>query len=164
MARTTSFGYTDSIATPVNQPRIDLSYAADFLVQSESPTQVVLANRTSPLDQLEVITLQYRNVSDIYQSVPSIDPSAYAISRAGRTVTAIVQDVARTVDSGDPTFRQDLPVRATVSLAAPLNSDITNDQLLSVIMRAVSAWFNNLTVTSVRTGELVRGGMKPSGM
>lgn len=170
MARSISLGYIDSSSSgggdgsggggvSITLPM--LNYGTDFAVQSALPDRVDLVNLTSPLDQMETIRYQYRNIADIYKGT-SIDPSVYAPSRAGRSVAAVLLDTVKVTDSSDAAFRLDFPVKVSISLTAPLSVEIDDATLNILFERAIALWFDSNG--NNKLGTLIRGSLKPAEM
>jgi hypothetical protein len=165
MAKTTSFGYTDTADGTSTRAftRANLNWPVDFVPLEKSDMKFQGANKTSPLDQLEVIRVQASEISDVYKGT-TIDPSAYAGSRKGLSIVAQVNDILRVTDAAVPDYQVDLPISCHLVIKVPQSSMITADQVMSVVGRALAALFDSNMITSARIGNLLRGAMTPSGL
>lgn len=163
MSKSTSWGFTDTVVATKNVAVPDLSYTADYAVESYDAQKVSLVNKTSPLDQLEHLRYQCQEVPNIYKGT-SIDPSAYSVSRKGISVAVVLNDTLRVTESTDASYQMDLPVKATLTVVVPQSAYLSADLIASLIKRNVAAWFGTGVVTSDRIMALVRGSMKPTGM
>lgn len=158
----TNLGYTDSNPSPQSILRPDLSYSQDFSVTGYTSDKVELVNVTSPLDQLETVSYQYRNIPDIYKGL-SIDPGSYAPSRFGRSVAAVLKDVVSVTCECDDCHRMLLPVKVSTSITAPLSVYLTDDILQILLVRAFALWFPEGDAIS-KVGKLIRGSLKPANL
>jgi hypothetical protein len=166
MSKSTSFGYTDTAdggVTTKTFTRANLNHPVDFVPLDVSDMSYRAANKTSPIDQQEIVRVQATEIADIYKGTP-IDPSAYAASRKGISIVAQVNDVLRVTESTDATFQVDLPISAHIVVKAPLSANVTAANVEAVIGRALALLYNSNDVTTTRVGNLLRGAMKPSGV
>lgn len=167
---TTSFGYTDKVATTKNVAVPQLSYAADFSVKAETSSEVVLTNTTSPLDQPETIRFALEPVRNVYNGT-AIDPSAQSTSKNGVSLLVQVNDILRvSPETGESGCccgdgAMDFPISTHIVIKTPLVQYIDADTVLSVVKRNISALFGEGTdVTSARLNSMLRGALKPSTM
>lgn len=165
MAKTTSFGYTDTTdgGTTRTFTRANLNWPADFVATEKSDKKFQGANKTSPIDQLETVRVQASEIADVYKGT-SIDPSVYAASRKGLSVVAQVNDILRVTDSVDTTYQVDLPISCHMVIKVPQNSMITADNVMAVVGRALACCFDSNQITSGRISNLLRGAMTPTGL
>lgn len=140
MAITTSFGYTESVETPKNIAIPDLSFTTDFAVTKDVADEVILTNRTSPIDQPETIRFGYQNVANVYANT-GIDPSYMSVTRRGVSLVAQVNDILRV--SCAPTEGScnmnvvDLPLSAHVVVKVPLSQYVTADVAMAAVKHKV---------------------------
>lgn len=166
MSKSTSFGYTDTAdsgSATRSFTRANLNWPVDFIATEKSDMKFVAANKTSPMDQLETIRVQASEISDVYKGTV-IDPSAYAGSRKGLSIVAQVNNVLRVTESTVPTYQVDLPISCHMVLKVPQNSNITADNVMTVVGRCLAALFDSNQVTSGRIANLLRGAMTPAGI
>jgi len=166
MSKSTSFGFTDTADggnTTKSLTRPNLNWAADFVSTSDGDSKILLANKTSPLDQVERIRMEASTIQDIYKGT-SIDPTVFAPSRQGLSIVCQVMDILRVTESTVPTYQVDLPISAHIVVKVPLSTYVTADNVLAVAGRAVSCLFNSNDVTNARVTALLRGPMTPPGL
>lgn len=166
MAKTTTFGYTDTAdggATTKSLTRCNLNYSADFVAQDKSDKRFVGANKTSPIDQLETIRVQATDIPDVYKGT-TIDPAVYAPSRKGLSLVCQVNDILRVTDTVDASFMADLPISCHIVMKVPSSSFITAAQVETVLTRAISLFYNSNSVLTDRIGSLLRGSTTPTGL
>lgn len=162
-----SFGYQDTTTTKLQVPVPTLSYAKDFSVKSETPTEVVLTNTTSPLDQPETLRFAIQNISNIYSGT-GIDPAMASVTKRGVSLVVQLNDILRITPDADAadcccTAVTDLPISTHIVIRTPLNSNISADTILSVVERNIAALFDG-KVASDRLNAMLRGALKPSSM
>lgn len=164
-----SFGYTDSVTTTKNVAVPQLSYAKDFSVKTETPSEVVITNVTSPLDQPETIRFAVQNVKDIYNGT-AVDPTAMSVSRNGLSLVVQVNDILRvTPTEGEACCcgqgYMDFPISTHIVVRTPVAQYIDADTVMTVVKRNISALFGEgADVTSARLNQMLRGALKPSTM
>lgn len=166
MSKSTSFGYTDTAdggATTQSFTRANLNWPTDFSIISDNDGKVILANKTSPLDQLERIRIESNGVADIYRGT-SIDPSAYAPSRQGVSIVCQVMDVLRVTESTDATYQVDLPISAHIVVKVPLSTHVTAANVQAVLGRALSCFYSSNSTATTQIAAMLRGSMTPSGL
>lgn len=165
MAITTSFGYTDKVTTPKNIAIPDLSYSSDFAVTRETPDEVILTNRTSPIDQPETLRFGYQTISNVYSNT-GIDPSYMSVTRRGINLLAQVNDIFRiSGDLGDANMSIiDLPISAHIVLKTPLSQYITAQVCLQVIDRARASLCDTGSTGESRLEAMLRHALTPPGL
>lgn len=167
MAITTSFGYTDSIGTTKNIAIPDLSYTTDFAITKEVADEVVLTNRTSPIDQPETIRFGYQNVANVYANT-GIDPSYMSVSRRGVSLVAQVNDILRvSCDGGENACNLsiiDLPMTAHIVVKVPLIQYVTAELAMGTVNRAISSLYDTGKTSTSRLEAMLRHALTPTGM
>lgn len=166
MAYTTTFGYSDSVATKLNLAIPTLSYNQDFSVRSEKADEVVLVNTTTPIDQPETLRFATQTIGNIYNGT-QVAAENRSVSQRGIQLLSQLNDILRVVpEDGDGccgVTAFDLPIGSHLVVKVPLNQYVTPDLVLQVVLRNVAMMFNG-SVTSERLNELLRGALKPSSM
>lgn len=166
MPATTSFGYTDTVSKTKSLLIPDLSWSTDFAVTRNDAGEVILTNRTSPLDQPETFRFGYQPISNIYTNT-GIDPSFMAVSKRGVSLVSQVNDILRVScnsEDGCKLLRIDLPIESHVVLKSPISEYITAEVALSVVLRAVSGLFPTGSVEATRLNAMLRQALLPTGM
>lgn len=167
MAIVTSFGYTDSASATKNIAIPDLSYTTDFAVTKDVADEVVLTNRTSPIDQPETIRFGYQNVANVYANT-GIDPSYMSVTKRGVSLVAQVNDILRvTCESAENSCNMnvvDLPLTAHVVVKVPLNQYVTAETAMAVVNRAISSLYDTGKTSTSRLEAMLRHALTPTGM
>jgi hypothetical protein len=164
MSKVTNVGYTDTAIAGVTSlafARGLVNYKADFRAKSNTPSEVVLTNLTSPVDRPEKFRFSYSDVANVYSGT-DVDPSVYAPSKKGVSVLCQVTETISITDSTDATFRIDLPISAHVVLKVPANEYLTADMLQTFMGRLVSGMYETGSLTTERIQALVRGSLLPA--
>lgn len=164
MAKTTSFGYTDTVpagGATKTLTRPNLNYSSDYVKMEDSENKCIITNLTAPYDQPESIRFELADIKNIYNGT-SIDPSVYAASRAGISLVCQVNDILRVTDSVDSTYQVDLPVSVHLVIKIPKSQYITALDVEKVVTRCVSSMYDTDSTGVSRLDALVRGSMVPS--
>lgn len=158
MAQNATFGYTDTnAASPLtigNVPK--LSYATDFAVSTRDAKSVVLSNTTSPLGWPETLRFSIQDVANVYSGT-DIDPVLYAPIKKGKSLVCSLQDTAKVGTGAEAVY---YPISAHFVLKFPNTSDITVDNITTVVKRMIALAFKDADDTS-RIEELIHGVMDP---
>lgn len=168
MAKTLSWGYTDTPVSGVNSltfPRAILNFSADFAqkenTSKSSSSELILTNITSPLDRAENIRYAYSTVNNVYSNT-SIDAKVQSPNRKGVQLLAQVTDVATVTDSDDASYRVDLPISTHIVIKVPADALITGDIVQAHLGRVVSALFETGSTATTRIQKLLRGALEPA--
>lgn len=125
-----------TVATLSQVPEVPMT---DYSVKDRSVGQIVLINKTSPLDRVQVLKYQSREIGDIYKG-SDVNPAMYSPNRTGRNIATVFSFIARATDGTDDKLTRDLPVKATVSVTIPNDAAITVDVVENALLSALSAW------------------------
>lgn len=164
MAKTGSYGTTDTKTTKLNVEVPQLDYATDYSVTTEVAGEVILTNTTTPLDQIETIRYALSNVSNVYAGT-DIDPAFFSTSKVGRSLLVQLENVYRvtcTDDAGSCTpYQVDLPVRVHTVVRVPISSYLDADTILEDIKRQFACLFNG-AINSDMINKMLRGSLNPT--
>lgn len=167
MARTLGLNYTDSSPTGATKVTIDipsLNYGSDFRVMRDEPSEAVITNITSPLDQPERLRWAHQDVSDVYRN-SGIDPTLYYATRKGTQVLVQLTDVFSVTDSADPTYLALLPISAHLVLRVPNNDLLSEDVLMTEVSRLIGGLYETSTGgTEPRLRGILRGALMPAAL
>lgn len=164
MAILVNTGYTDtpiSGAPVLNLLRGSVNFGADFRLKSQSPTEVVINNLTSPVDRQEKFRFSYSDIANIYSGT-DIDPSVYAPSKRGYSVLAQLTETFSITDDTVPSYRVDLPISAHIVLKLPANENLTSAMIQTIIARLASGLYETGLTTTSRIASLSRGSLIPA--
>lgn len=161
---TNSWNHTDTSTTTVGKLQPDtLNYTADFAKRAGDNTSITLVNVTGPADRCETVKYAYNRISNVYTG-SSIDPSAFAQSKAGASVLVQVNEILSVTDT-DTKVRTDLPLQAHVVVKVPLNEAVTTDVLDQLLLRLLGACYEQSGVTpGPRLASLIRGAVTPKAL
>lgn len=135
------------------------NYGADFVKRVNTANLADIANITSPNDALNTERYAYRSISDIYKNT-SVSDAYKSPNKGGFSLLSQCNLVATITDSEDSDYRVDLPLKAGVTIAGPLDQNITTVHLTTALMRAIGGLYE--TDGTSRLASLIRGGMLPT--
>lgn len=164
MAKTLSLNFKDTAVTggtAVSLSLPQLNYAADFRVTKDEPSEAIITNLTSPLDQPEKFRFAHNNIADIYRNT-GIDPTLYYASRRGTQILCQLTDVYSVTDSASPDYVAMLPVEAHLVIKVPNNDLITPEQVESLVTRMLAGLYETTAGQYTRLRSMLRGALLPS--
>lgn len=135
-----------------------------FVQESTSPTEIKLANASSPLGRKEFTRIAVNTVKDMYSSL-GIEKSLYLPTRAG--VNVHIQDnqlwsLVADDDTCCTDYEALVPISVGITLKAPDNPFVTESDIAARALLRTIQWFSNGGDTyAVRVGELLRGVKTP---
>jgi hypothetical protein len=150
---------TGETTTGLTVPLFD--YSTVFNKKTDAAGECALTNTSSPMDRPEILRYKYQEIADVYKN-SGVDPGYRAPSAKGRQILIQLNDIWKLVDSGDTSFRVDLPVQVHMVMRVPESEYITRDVLM--------AWFYRLagaTLDAAATGKLdvlMKGALVPADM
>lgn len=166
MAKTLSMNFTDTPMTGATTVKLDvaqLNYAKDFRVTKDEPSEAIVTNLTSPLDQPERFRWAHNNVTDVYKGT-GIDPTLYYQSRRGTQVLCQLTDVYSVTDTSDASYLAMLPVECHLVIKVPNNDLITPEIAEQLVERMLGGLYETeATATQyTRLQALLRGALLPA--
>jgi hypothetical protein len=157
MALTKSFGYTNGTPT-LNKPTVTLiGPVANYSVVTDDPGNYAATNKTSPMDQAEIVSYKCSKVAKVSTSIPVANPVS---NLSGMQYVVKLEEILRIGSDTDPTFKQDLPIVAYFTLRHPRSSNITQADLDAVLLRLLGAVYKSDGTS--RLMDLARGALKPT--
>lgn len=161
MALVSNFGYTNKSAAEMAAPTATvIDFKNDYALVEDEPTQCVLANKTSPLDQGEKISFGCRELPSITSSVKNNYP--------GRVTNGVqyqikLEELLSITDSQDSTFREDVPIVMSLTVRHPMVGAINGTTINDVMMRLFSAmYYTENGVQKSRWDAIMRSALKPN--
>lgn len=153
MARSSSFGYTNTTDSTKTVTLKQLGEYSNYALTGNSPTKATYKNRTSPLNQPEVVT---------YSCKPNqVDKAVYpAPSRDGVIYTVRFSDVLRTTDTSDPGFIVDDPIEMWLTVKHGTNNNWSNAQIEEILLRLLGACYDE-TNSKWRFEDWMRSALTP---
>lgn len=164
MSKTIHTNYTDTTVTggtAVSLTLPQLNYAADFRVTKDEPSEAIVTNLTSPIDQPERIRWAHNNVADVYKNT-GIDPTLYYASRRGTQFLCQLTDVYSVTDSADASYLAMLPVEAHLVLKVPNNDLISPEIAEGIVTRMLAGLYETTAGQYTRLRSLLRGALLPA--
>lgn len=161
MALVSSFGYTNTdAAINITAPTTVIDFKDDYALVEDEPTQCVLSNKTSPLDQGEKISFGCRELPSITSSVKNNYP--------GRVTNGVqyqikLEELLSITDSNDSTFREDVPIVMSLTVRHPMVGSITGTTINDILLRLLSALYYTENGTQKnRWDAIMRSALKPN--
>jgi hypothetical protein len=157
MAKTSSFSFTNTVASLVTIPLVKLGLVSNYGVTADEPTYVDLSNVTAATDQAEKLTVRCK-------SIPTIDTNGVSILypnpvKGGVQYVLSLTDVLRTTDDANG-FIVDHPIVAYLTIRHDLSGDITDEHIETVLSRLLSSLYDD--AGNCRLSKLRRKAIKPT--
>jgi len=132
-----------------------LGLTTNYAVVKDEPSEVVLDNLTSSLDQQELISFRYRKIGTVNTGINVQNP---APTKGGVQYAIQVEETVRET-RGDGT-NVDRPVVMYLTVRHPLSGVITDSVLQETLERLLSV-LRRESDNTYRFSDLVRGALKP---
>jgi hypothetical protein len=135
---------------------IQLGLASNYALVSEDANEVILSNKTSPIDEEEIITLKYKDIPRVNTKCTITNP---AVVKRGVSYTISLDCIKRTPNETLQTV-VDRPISAYLNIRHDKNSEITEDNMKEILTRLVSIFFKD--DGTFRVPDFVRSALKPT--
>lgn len=135
MSRTSTFKFSNTTASTHDVTPIVLGLTSNYALEADTADQVVLNNKTAPIDAMEKVTFRSRAIGQVNHDLNLQYPSPV---KGGIQYSVAVEDTLVTEESTDATFRIDEPIVATLSIRHPKSGNITNALVAQVVTRLIS--------------------------
>jgi hypothetical protein len=132
-----------------------LGLTTNYAVVTDEPQEVLLDNRTAPLDQQELISFRFRKIGSVNSELNIQNPSPV---KAGVQYAVQIEETVRE-QLGDNTY-VDHPVVMYLTVRHHLSGAITASVLQETFERLLSA-LRRESDNSYRFEDLVRGALRP---
>lgn len=136
MAKTTTPGYTNVTASTYVLPIKKLGELSNYSIVEDEAGVTMLANVTSPVDQLERISIKAQTIPEVKVSQGISNPAPV---KTGVQYSIKVEDIYSTTDDTDPTYRVDEPIVVTLTVKHNQSATFSSALVFETIGRAVSA-------------------------
>lgn len=156
MSLTSSFGYTNVTDNTVKVTPKSLAVVTNYANIEESSTQVVLDNKTSPLDQQELVTFNCRPLPIVNTKANVRYPAKV---QSGVQYTVQIEEVLKTTSTDDAAFRVDEPIVMSLMIRHPKSGNITPAIVTEVLCRLLGAC--QKADGSFRWSDLMRSALDP---
>lgn len=164
MAKELSVNYTDTAVTGGTAVELllpQLNYAKDFRVTKDEPSEAIITNLTSPLDQPERFRFAHNLVQDVYRQ-SGIDPTLYYATRKGTQILCQLTDIYKVTDSADASYLALLPVEAHVVIKVPNNDLLTPQAVEALVSRMLAGLYETTAGQYTRLQSMLRGALLPA--
>ena len=135
MAKTSDLGFTNKTASTSLVTPVDIKVVTNYAKIEDEPQVCVLSNRTSPLDQGELVTYRSNELDKVSSSQVIQNPTPV---RNGVQYVIKVEDILRTTDSVTGQI-VDEPVVAYLTIRHQKTGNITPAIVADVVSRCVGA-------------------------
>lgn len=155
MATTNTFGYknvTDQAAGIVPKK---LGITTNYGLQKETPTEVIMANKTSPFDTSELVSFRNQPVKKV---ISKIESDFVQKNKSGVQYGVRLDEILTHLeDDGD---RVDLPIILNFTVTHNRNGYITDEMIDELVHRFLGGLYDDNGVS--RLGDLMRQCLRPS--
>lgn len=143
----------------------DLNFSDNFarVNPRSATTELILANRNSPLDRVETLRYAYSQVANVYTGT-GLDASLQSQNKRGVSILAQVRETLKVVDS-DLQTSVVLPFEAHLVLRIPQHEVVGVTEVYQLISRLLGMYYEDAdTHTDARVSALLRGALAPNGV
>lgn len=156
MALTSSFGFTNKSEATDKIAHIAMRTKTDYSLNEDGPDRCVVSNKTTPIDQPELVTYQCGEIKKVPTSIDVVNPAA---NTAGVQYGVRVDEVLRVTSTTNDSFIEDFPIVMNITVKHPRCGMITSAQIDGVFQRLIGALVKADGTT--RFNDLMRSALKP---
>jgi hypothetical protein len=156
MAKTSSFGFTNSTDSSNEVTMKSLGLTSNYSLVTDNADVATLNNKTAPVDQEEIVSFRSRDIGSVNTSLNIQYPSKV---KSGIEYSLKIEDTLSTTDSADADFRVDEPIICNITFRHPKSGNITGDLVANVFVRAISSLMK--ADGSWRFNDLMRSAERP---
>jgi hypothetical protein len=135
--------------------RVKMDLKTDYALVAESPNEVILSNKTTTIDQEEIITLRHKVIPKVNTNAVITYPAPV---KAGVMYTIGIDDVLRLHNESMGTYT-DRPISAYLQIRHERSGDITDSVVCEVLTRLISIFWQN--DGTFRVPDFVRSALQP---
>lgn len=157
MSYSSQFGYTNVTESTHLVTPIVINPLTDYALKVDEPTQVVMENKTTPLNQTEVLSYMCSDVKKVSTVCDIQRPSTVT---TGVQYVIKLDAVLKTTSSTDAAFEVDEPVVAYLTIRHQKSGNVSNAMVGDVVERLLGSC--RKADGSWRFGELMRSALKPT--
>lgn len=155
MPNTSSLGFTNTTAGEVAIKPVKLGLVSNYAKIQDTPDACVMTNKTSPLDQGELVTIRYQKLDKVTTS----QDLAYPLpERGGCQYVYKVEDILRTTDESGKVIC-DEPIVAYLTIRHQRTGNITPEIISQVVSRVAGVFVSN--GGTYRFRDTMRGDCSP---
>lgn len=130
---------------------------SNYAVVKDEPSEVVLENKTSPLDCEEIISYRGKRIPRVSTNLVVTHPAPV---NTGVQYQIQVEECLRTTDSSDPDLIIDEPIVAYLTIRHPKSGNITSTLVEEVLKRLLSSIYRD--DGSSRLDDIMRLALRPT--
>lgn len=150
----TSSNSAKTVTLPIFKP------ATGFALVEDEPDTCSLINNDSQVDLGEKLTYNCRKIATVASGLDNMHPAQV---QTGVQYQIKLDEQLSITDSGSPTFREDLPITAYVTIRHPKNGNITSSDIDAVFARLISACYKTVDGTlKSRFADLMKSALRPT--
>jgi hypothetical protein len=136
--------------------RIKMNLKSDYALVAESPNEVILSNKTTTIDQEEIITLRHKVIPKVNTNAVITYPAPV---KTGVMYTVGIDEVLRLHNESMDT-NTDRPISAYLQIRHERSGDITDSVICEVLTRLVSIFWQD--DGTFRVPDFVRSALQPT--
>lgn len=150
----TSTASTQKVTLPIMKP------TSGFALVEDEPETCSLINNDSQVDLGEKLTYNCRKIATVASGLDNMHPAQV---QTGVQYQIKLDEQLSITDTASPTFREDLPITAYITIRHPKNGNITAQDVDKVFARLISACYKMVdgTLTS-RFADLMKSALRPT--
>lgn len=156
MSLTSSFAFTNTTALSTEITPVDVKPVTCYAKIEDEPTSCVLTNKTTPLDQGELLAYRCQPVNKVSTALTIQNPAKVT---SGVQYVIKLDEILRTVDSTG-TIICDEPVVAYLTVRHQASGNITSALVEQIVKRLIGACMRE--DGSFRFNDLMRSALTPT--
>lgn len=156
MARSSSFGFTNTTDQTSGVTVKKLGLVSNYAVTGQTAKTASLANKTAPIDVEELVTFQSFGINRVDTGLNIQYPSPV---QKGVCYQITEEATLSTTDSADADFRVDEPIYASLQIRHPRSGNITGAHVATIVARLLSACMHD--DGTWRFDDFMRGAERP---
>lgn len=158
MAITKSYGFDQTTATEITGFEPFLLEATDIVIKEDEPNRSVVEVKNSGYDRPEQFTFGCTAISNVYKGT-NLTADLKPSTTGGVQILAKYTGYLTVEDSVDTSFEKLIPISIHTVMQVPVNQFVTADDVLVYLRRQMGSLFKNVSATSSRIDELIRGAL-----
>jgi hypothetical protein len=156
MGKISSYGFTNTSPNEHPVTPIQLDLVSNYALNKDDADLCVLANKTAPIDQEELVTFRTRLLPKLDTYLNIQNPAKV---KGGIQYSATVEAVRTTTDTEDSSFRVDEPIVASLSIRHPRSGNFDATAVDQIITRLIGTIYKADGTT--RIADMMRGAERP---
>lgn len=163
MATKKVWGYGDDTSlgrTPLDLKQVDP--VSHFALVEDEPDSCSLINNNSDVDLGEKLTYNCRTIPNVASGLDNMNPPKV---RTGVQYQVKLDEQLSVRDTENPSFREDLPITAYITIRHPKNGNIKPADVDKVFARLVASCLKGTDSSgnvSTRFGDLMKSALRPT--